>query len=135
LDYLERVRWGDGFVCPRCGTVDGAWWAVRRGLRKCAVCHHETSVTAGTIFHGSRLPLTSWSRRSGTSSTRRTASPRSSCSTLEWPELHDEAMRDIGLALKAPTVAAAGSAPAGRDRLHVDPAKLRAAILAPCASA
>lgn len=60
LGYLERLRWGDGFVCPCCGTVDGGWWAVRRGLRKCAVCHHETSVTAGTIFHGSRLPLTSW---------------------------------------------------------------------------
>ena len=30
------------------------------GLRKCAVCHHETSVAAGTIFHGSRLPLTTW---------------------------------------------------------------------------
>ena len=60
LTYLERVRWRDGFICPRCGTVGGVWWAVRRGLRKCAVCHHETSVTAGTIFHGSRLPLTSW---------------------------------------------------------------------------
>jgi transposase-like protein len=60
LGYLERLRWGDGFVCPCCGTVDGGWWAVRRGLRKCAVCHHETSVTAGTIFHGSRLPFRSW---------------------------------------------------------------------------
>ena len=60
LGYLERLRWGDGFVCPCCGTVNGGWWAVRRGLRKCAVCHRETSVTAGTIFHGSRLPLTTW---------------------------------------------------------------------------
>jgi len=60
LGYLERLRWGDGFVCPCCGTVDGGWWAVRRGLRKCAVCDHETSVTAGTIFHGGRLPLTTW---------------------------------------------------------------------------
>jgi len=33
---------------------------VRRGLRKCAVCRRETSVTAGTIFHASRLPLSSW---------------------------------------------------------------------------
>jgi hypothetical protein len=33
---------------------------VRRGLRKCAVCRRETSVTAGTIFHASRLPLRSW---------------------------------------------------------------------------
>ncbi len=34
LSYLERVRWGDGFVCPGCGTVGGDWWLVRRGLRK-----------------------------------------------------------------------------------------------------
>lgn len=60
LSYLEKLRWGDGFKCPRCATADGGWWAVRRGLRKCTICHHETSVTAGTIFHGSRLPLTSW---------------------------------------------------------------------------
>lgn len=60
LRYLERVRWGDGFACRFCGTVGGEWWAVRRGLRRCAVCRHETSVTAGTIIHGSRLPLTSW---------------------------------------------------------------------------
>jgi transposase-like protein len=60
LSYLEKLRWGDGFICPSCGAADGGWWAVRRGLRKCSVCHHETSVTAGTIFHGSRLPLTSW---------------------------------------------------------------------------
>src|SRR3974377_1234968 len=57
LAYRARVRGRDGFICPGCGTVGGVWWAVRRGLRKCAVCHHETSVTAGTIFHGSRLPL------------------------------------------------------------------------------
>ena len=60
LTYLERVRWRDGFICPRCGTVGGVWWAVRRGLRKCAVCHHETSVTAGTIFEGTRKPLRLW---------------------------------------------------------------------------
>jgi len=60
LRYLERVRWGDGFVCRFCGAVGCDWWAVRRGLRRCAACRHESSVTAGTIFHGSRLPLQSW---------------------------------------------------------------------------
>ncbi|MGI8902729.1 MAG: IS1595 family transposase [Solirubrobacteraceae bacterium] len=60
LGYLERVRWGEGFACPGCDTVAGEWWAVRRGMRKCAVCARETSVTAGTIFHASRLPLRSW---------------------------------------------------------------------------
>jgi len=60
LRYLESVRWGEGFVCRFCGTVGGEWWAVRRGMRRCAACRHETSATAGTIFHGSRLPLQSW---------------------------------------------------------------------------
>ena len=60
LRYLERLRWGDGFVCRFCGTVGGDWWAVRRGMRRCAACRHESSVTAGTIFHASRLPLQSW---------------------------------------------------------------------------
>jgi transposase-like protein len=60
LSFLERVRWGDGFVCRFCGVVGGEWWAVRRGMRRCAACRHETSVTAGTIFHGSRLALESW---------------------------------------------------------------------------
>ena len=43
-----------------CGTVGGDWWAVRRGMRRCAACRHESSVTAGTIFHASRLALQSW---------------------------------------------------------------------------
>ena len=60
LRYLERVRWGDGFVCRFCGVVGGDWWAVRRGMRRCAACRRESSVAAGTIFHGSRLPLSSW---------------------------------------------------------------------------
>lgn len=48
---------GGDLTAEFCGTVGGEWWAVRRGLRRCAVCRHESSVTAGTIFHGSRLPL------------------------------------------------------------------------------
>ena len=50
----------DGFKCPFCGAVDGGWWQVRDGLRRCAVCRSETSVTAGTIFAGTRTPLVSW---------------------------------------------------------------------------
>lgn len=58
LTYLERLRWGAGFVCPRC-LHDEAW---RRsdGLRRCSACRHTTSVTAGTIFHRTRLPLATW---------------------------------------------------------------------------
>jgi transposase-like protein len=60
LRYLERLRWGDGFVCRFCGTVGGGWWQMADGLRRCAACRGETSVTAGTIFAGTRTPLVSW---------------------------------------------------------------------------
>jgi transposase-like protein len=60
LRYLERLRWGQGFVCRFCGSVDGSYWQMRDGLRRCAVCRSETSVTAGTIFAGTRTPLVSW---------------------------------------------------------------------------
>ena len=60
LSYLERLRWGGGYLCRFCGQAEAGSWRVRRGLRRCSVCRSESSVTAGTIFHGSRLPLTSW---------------------------------------------------------------------------
>jgi transposase-like protein len=56
--YLERLRWPDGFVCPACGGTEA--WRTAAGLFMCAGCQRKTSVTAGTIFHRSRLPLTSW---------------------------------------------------------------------------
>ena len=60
LRYLDRLRWGDVFVCRFCGTIDGGWWQMGDGLRRCAACRSETSVTAGTIFAGTRTPLASW---------------------------------------------------------------------------
>ena len=60
LSYLERLRWGDGFVCRFCGLVGGEWWRMADGLRRCKACRSESSVTAGTIFAGTRMPLTSW---------------------------------------------------------------------------
>src|SRR4051794_14845660 len=58
LDYLEWLRWPDGFVCPRCGHAGG--WAVGDGRYKCAGCGARTSVTAGTLFDRRRTPLTVW---------------------------------------------------------------------------
>ena len=57
VDYLEWLRWPDGFVCPRCGhrgsrLKDGRFW--------CEPCRRRLSVTAGTIFHRTRTPLTVW---------------------------------------------------------------------------
>jgi transposase-like protein len=59
-EYLVRLRWPDGFVCPRCGNTSG--WSMKRGLILCASCRYQASVTAGTIFQDSRVPLTTWFR-------------------------------------------------------------------------
>lgn len=59
LAYLERLRWTQGFVCPRCGCVGDAYRATRTRLM-CPSCHHQSSVTAGTIFDKTRTPLRVW---------------------------------------------------------------------------
>ena len=58
--WLASVRWPEGFECPRCGHDHG--WALRGKAHtfECARCHRQTSVTAGTILHGSKLALTVW---------------------------------------------------------------------------
>src|SRR5665648_264815 len=58
LDYLEWLRWPDGFVCPRCENVGG--WRVSDGSFKCTRCKAQTAVTAGTLFDRRRTPLTVW---------------------------------------------------------------------------
>lgn len=58
---LTASRWPAGFVCPHCGGP--ARSSFRREGRlywQCAKCSHQCSLTSDTIFHGSRLPLTSW---------------------------------------------------------------------------
>ena len=59
-EYLFRLRWPDGFRCPRCGQ--GRSWPLRGGLRQCAGCAHQTSVTAGTVFQDTRTSLQLWFR-------------------------------------------------------------------------
>lgn len=57
--YLERLRWPEGFVCPRCGWR-GKPWRSARALLACRACGGQTSVLAGTIFHRTRTPLRTW---------------------------------------------------------------------------
>lgn len=59
-EYLFRLRWPDGFRCPRCSGT--RHWPVRSVLLECGECGHQTSVTAGTIFQDTRKPLTDWFR-------------------------------------------------------------------------
>ncbi len=58
--YLASLRWPDGFRCPACGG-DRAWWLeTKPWTYECRRCRRQTSVKAGTIMHGSKLPLTVW---------------------------------------------------------------------------
>src|SRR3954467_7136102 len=53
-------RWPDGFRCPACGHAE-AWELGRERLTvQCAACERRVSVTAGTVLHGSHLPLRTW---------------------------------------------------------------------------
>lgn len=56
---LWEARWPEGFTCPRCGSRRSAWIAPRR-LAQCRACRYQTSVTAGTVFHRTRVPLRTW---------------------------------------------------------------------------
>src|ERR671913_2518759 len=56
---VEELRWPKGFVCPLCGGAEGTRLSTRpKG--QCRACRHQVSLTAGTIFHATKLPLTSW---------------------------------------------------------------------------
>jgi len=57
-DYLEWLRWPEGFVCDTCGHSGG--WRLGDRRIECAGCGCRTSVTAGTIFDRTRTPLTVW---------------------------------------------------------------------------
>ncbi|GAA2439532.1 IS1595-like element ISSod11 family transposase [Mycolicibacterium llatzerense] len=58
LEYLANLRWPEGFRCPVCNG-DRAWQTSTQHW-KCVACGRKTSVTAGTIFHRTRTPLTTW---------------------------------------------------------------------------
>ena len=58
LGYLDWLRWPDGFRCPLCGGRQG--WRLVDARWSCGRCGRRASATAGTIFHGTRTPLTVW---------------------------------------------------------------------------
>ena len=63
-EHLEAIRWPDGPVCPHCGSVEGAYRLEgkkhRPGLLKCKDCREQFSVTVGTVFERSKIPLSKW---------------------------------------------------------------------------
>lgn len=63
-DALESVRWPKGPVCPHCGSVEGIarveGKSHRPGLMYCNPCKGQFTVTVGTVFERSKIPLTKW---------------------------------------------------------------------------
>lgn len=58
-DYIRRLRWPDGFVCPHCGAV-GEPSEMSRGLPRCRAGDRQISLTAGTVVQDTRKPLRLW---------------------------------------------------------------------------
>jgi transposase-like protein len=67
-EYIESVRWADGVTCPHCSVkeaykltaTEGAKSPIRKGVYKCKACRKQFTVTVGTIFEGSHIPLNKW---------------------------------------------------------------------------
>lgn len=68
-EHIEQLRWGNGVICPHCGVKDNAYkltakegskTPVRKGVWKCGACRKQFTVTVGTIFEKSRIPLNVW---------------------------------------------------------------------------
>jgi transposase-like protein len=67
-EALEALRWPDGSICPHCGNsdqdkiakVEGKKQSHRPGLYYCNECKGQFTVTVGTVFERSKIPLTKW---------------------------------------------------------------------------
>jgi len=68
-EMVEKLRWPDGIICPKCKSEKGAYKLeskpesknkVRPGLYKCKACRQKFTVTMGTIFEDSHIPLNKW---------------------------------------------------------------------------
>ena len=60
LNYLVKLRWPNGFSCPRCGCEK--MWEISPYKYKCRQCNYQTTATSGTIFHQTHLSLYTWFR-------------------------------------------------------------------------
>jgi transposase-like protein len=58
--YLSDLRWPGGVQCPRCDEHTRLLWLESRSKWHCYACRYQFSVTAGTLFHSSHLPVWKW---------------------------------------------------------------------------
>ncbi len=59
INEIIRTRWPEGFQCEHCGH-DRGWLLKSRPVYECTHCHHQISMTAGTLFHATKLSLRQW---------------------------------------------------------------------------
>jgi transposase-like protein len=67
-EYLEKMRWASGVICPHCSGCESykltpkatSKAPCRKGLYKCKACRKQFTVTVGTIFEDSHIPLDKW---------------------------------------------------------------------------
>src|SRR3954454_11299983 len=65
-EYLESLRWSDGIVCPKCGEAEWEPYLLKgkslktRRVWKCRACRKQFTITVGTIFESSHVPLNKW---------------------------------------------------------------------------
>ena len=57
--FFQRIRWPNGVICPRCGA-GSPYYTSRLSRWECRNCRYQFSLTAQTIFHGTRTPLRMW---------------------------------------------------------------------------
>ena len=60
IAHLESVRWRDGVTCPYCGSLNTARRKDNKLRHRCYDCKPSFSVTVGTIFHHTHMPLQKW---------------------------------------------------------------------------
>ncbi len=59
--YMEKTRWGHGFVCPHCHAIGEPFRiATRPGVLRCRKCRRDTGLTVGTVMERSHMPLSTW---------------------------------------------------------------------------
>jgi len=56
---LVKIRWPNGFECPRCQSKNATFLRTRKKYQ-CSQCRYQVSITAGTLFHSTNLPLVKW---------------------------------------------------------------------------
>jgi transposase-like protein len=59
-EYLSELRWPGGVECPRCSEHTRLLWLTARSKWHCYGCRYQFSLTAGTVFHSSHLPVWKW---------------------------------------------------------------------------